>query len=113
MNRIIKFRVWDKLDEQMVPWEECEDTELLRDAFKGKDAIAMQFTGLKDEQDKEIYEGDFFRYSVNGQVYSVIYLNGTFRNNAGYDLMFYVENGISVIGNIFENPELCAKEEIR
>lgn len=73
--------------------------------------ILMQYTGLKDKNGKEIYEGDIFRTSL-GFVAVVKWDddNGRFLGFiAGRERrIMYVgrEPAVEVIGNIHENPEL-------
>lgn len=61
--REIKFRAWDKKHNQMVLWEDIKRTNTLG-AFVNNnnrdisDGILMQYTGLKDIDGIEIYEGD-------------------------------------------------------
>ena len=88
----------------------------------------MQYTGLKDKNGKDIYEGDIVHISKDGQVWSVEYdeLSARFivynQLNSNRDFNFdykqtYVNCPIvvvhstkafypEVIGNIYENPEL-------
>ena len=121
--RLIKFRVWDTkikayisgrfaLDERGqyldCNWSESRHNYVYSYPFQEveRDHILQQFTGLLDENDREIYEGDILLYSVSGEPITVIYLNGGFKCSGGCDFFSYVENGVTVIGNIFENPEL-------
>ena len=73
--------------------------------------IWMQFTGLKDKNGKEIYEGDYLQHA-DGEVSVVEWLDGCFVvrhfwNKKKSDCDFIAaKNLFEIIGNIYENPEL-------
>ena len=104
MKREIKFRVWDKVDYMSSPFT-------LQDVQNGKikftpDCPIMLFTGLRDRNGKEIYEGDIIDYG-HGRFRPVEFIDGAFcilKINSMPSLMTLY----AVVGNIYDNPELLS-----
>ena len=87
--------------------------------------ILMQFTGLKDKNGKEIYEGDIVKYQgLEGFDYEdkeetiseVAFIDGAFvpvylstRNHHNSDDEMIIVEDLEVIGNIYETPELLER----
>jgi hypothetical protein len=82
----------------------------------------MQYTGLRDKNGKEIYEGDIAQHRIKG-IRTVVFRDGAFRTKrlkpvAGEseDAFFFYEctgKDWEVIGSIYENPELLQGGEIK
>lgn len=126
--REIKFRIWVKekkaiFEVILIDYVTKKVTYLLervghllsiRDA-KFNDIEFMQYTGLKDKNEKEIYEGDIFHIGSKKILYVVEWidcgLKGRQIKNKSWIGLDYWKDDIEVIGNIYENPELM--EEVR
>lgn len=85
---------------------------------KFNDVELMQYTGIKDKDNKEIYEGDILFESFGERYYKVVFENGSFRaefkgdfEEYSFDLIDVVAQGCEIVGNIYENSELI--KEVR
>ena len=130
MSREIKFRAWLKEEKKMVNVEtidfseksiqyleknEIIDAYLLRTKFL-EDVELMQYTGIKDKNGKEIYEGDILKDnkgriskvvwhgSFAGFVYSYIDKDNEEYCNPNNLHLCYMK--MEVVGNIYENKNL-------
>ena len=118
--REIKFRVWDKLNKEMFNVEimDFQKRQVYKDTVsyrKFEDIELMQYTGLKDKNNKEIYEGDIV--TLHNRKYKVTFNTEGARFVLRYDefeldIIFINHNNkrMEVIGNIYENPELMEDE---
>lgn len=102
------------------------DLDLLNDESRAfyineiKDNQVMQYTGLKDKNNVEIYEGDILEaFDILGEreIYPVIFIDGAFMGKRLDDEEFpyfylFANKSLSktykVIGNIYKNPELLS-----
>jgi hypothetical protein len=110
-NRVIKFRVWDtKLNRWHPNIISLDIDNVLTDGADSR-FIVMQFTGLRDKNGKEIYEGDILkadRWKYN-QLVQFDQIKARFNcvmNPQGSQNDYIPADNVVVIGNIFENPEL-------
>jgi uncharacterized phage protein (TIGR01671 family) len=135
MARIIKFRVWDAENKEMfypkkIEWNNQGELRFFnKNNMWNIDMVLMQFTGLKDNKGKEIYEGDIvkqmdidwdktpddaepanyvmketMRDVVTMERFPCYWLKNEHFGYEGEDLV--ADENCEVIGNIYENPEL-------
>lgn len=129
--REIKFRAWDELNEHMVSYDRYGEAEDFWMMTRKNEWPVMQYIGLKDKNEKEIYEGDILRQPHNSDFKFLYHLiewsnkNCTWRARHRRDsssdavgegsclLFVYLANTLEleVIGNIYENPELLKEQE--
>ena len=138
--REIKFRAWNKVEKQMILVVELhnynpriDDAEYYVEGIIGesderyklsfrRNMELMQYTGLKDKNGKEIYEGDIVKINHPQDV------TGDFTNSIGVVFWWDIEGGwyhtnnkgrppkrmweyVKVIGNKYENPELLEENK--
>lgn len=135
--REIKFRFYDKSANKMRGWDYCRNNYklgVLSDNDNNeKFSPFMQYTGLKDKNGREIYEGDivkgyydewdpYFKEDNRHEFISdVKYIDNSFKvhrntvNDEGrirdYGYMHQWDNGtVEVIGNICEHPHLLEEK---
>lgn len=131
MNREIKFRAWHKVKNIMVYdneddtygyWDGCRNSNVgmintILNSQYYKEYKFMQYTGLRDKNGKEIYEGDIVKitgskeidigkviYEYNGFIVDVMNMDRF------YGRVHLLEKFTEVIGNIYEDSELLGGE---
>lgn len=115
--REIKFRVWDTESKIMFDCDGMQEWWEDVDMFRGNHYVPMQYTGLKDSEGTEIYEGDILESATFGseEIGKVIYCedDAMFELEVGRVVLNFgneSSKGWTVIGNIYENPEWLGNE---
>ena len=112
MSREIKFKIYDKNDTNCLigpfNWNKLPQF-LFPENF-----TLLQYTGLKDKNGKEIYEGDILKckgfngmFDDVGFYYNVVVKHTIIKSGESQIAGFaYIPIDREVIGNIFETPQL-------
>jgi len=119
--REIKFRAWDYVAKEMLVvkqlefgrnqsndiWAHLSDGHILNQQH----FELMQYTGLKDKNGKQIYEGDIIRFKWSDEWISPVFWDDKYGWTIRtikvwkYNLSLHIDT-VEVIGNIYENKEL-------
>jgi len=124
-QREIKFRAWDKKAKKFMFWDEVQ-----KEHFNGvydNNFEFQQYTGIKDKNGKELYEGDFVINPFYAKADPVIYeIKWEFMGFDCYSIKHnYLDNRevrqhpfgfknsgeVEIIGNIYENSELLNEKK--
>ncbi len=117
--REIKFRVWDKDTKEIFDLFGDYNSVWIASILRGEhpEIEVMQYTGLKDKNGKEIYEGDIVKEANFGSFYQVLWSDEYSEWNcqsllpSKYELSIHTLGEVKVIGNIYENPELLEEQK--
>lgn len=111
--REIKFRAWNKYKAFMIYDVDINSYGQVIKYECGQyagsyDYPVMQYTGLKDKNGREIYEGDIVKYFRNEGYEFVTTRLGAhgIETQIGFYPFIEIDGHVEVIGNIYENPEL-------
>lgn len=134
MNRKIKFRAWDKVKQIWCNYKIDDGTVYFMDNDTGcwyrnyhgkyENFDLMQYTGIKDINNVEIYEGDIVEISkeksylkdtavVKFDKYSSSFVLVVQDDDCGYlsyDFLYCDRIFYKVIGNIYEHKDLLKQE---
>lgn len=129
MNRIPKYRAWDKTEKKWAPKHIVGN--ILYELQANKDADVLdsydlsEYTGFINKDGKEIFEGDIIKMTYPSSVVEIGQVKWwdeygiwatDIKSRGSYSLGFVelyeaISNKVEIIGNVFEHPNLIPKNE--
>lgn len=115
-----KFRIWEKQSKRMLEYTATPYNTVCL-AISENNAIFQMWTGWVDKNGKEIYEGDILRFHKKihrrleqveycGTAFGVFLYDSKKRTDGGFQVLDeFHSNTLTVVGNMFETPELLYK----
>ena len=111
--REIKFRAWDKHYKRFRDIVLSSPISALNNNEIDERFELTQYTGLKDKNRKEIYEGDIVQFTDNYNTDIPPHIGVVKFNNASfyitddvYSCYRWIDINVEIIGNVYENSEL-------
>lgn len=120
MSRVLRFRIWDKANKEYMilgaTGLDARNGDVIDYYNEGnrlggpEEYDVEQYTGLKDQNGKEIYEGDIIESTWNGDKAEVAWnsVEGGWEHYADFNTHSKYSGSI-VVGNIHENKELLGE----
>lgn len=101
----LKFRVWDNEDYMSKPFTLHElQAGLIQFT---SDCPVMQYTGLKDKNDKEVYEGDILKLWIGDEEQSKPFIMNNLEDlHIWINRVYCAVQDFEVVGNKYENPDI-------
>jgi hypothetical protein len=109
-----RFRYWDQNNKKLLYIKDFLDMDcFFRNYFLQKsDAILMEWCGLRDINENNIFEGDIIKVLIDDESF-ILNIDSIYHDwvcNCYLDWHYFEDGKPEIIGNIFENQELLEEK---